>query len=308
MNINLVKDLVKENKKKSIDLEDSIWDDATDDLFNPTGLNNSTIKSSTIPKNQSFVVADAKSELIKLYEYQNTLNNTDKRASEMESLINAPFTFVRSKIREQVQDGFWLEDIKKVMKMLEGTEKDLRMIRCTICTLPYGTCVHTEQWITETHPEEDPRNIKLAVKEKSAADKEMDDIMGDIFDNELSIDSSAIYDDIDINTMRWYQLESRKSDKIGDKLMSLFLPASRGWHSTVAMADERLVIVFGGFRYKLTSVPQPFGETPTADDVEYLSDISIFDRRESSWHSMKPQKVRPQGRYGDFFIYYYIDY
>lgn len=134
----------------------------------------------------------------------------------------------------------------------------------------------------------------------------MDDIMGDMFTNELPIDSSVIYDDIDIDTMRWYELESRKSDKIGDKLMSLFLPESRGWHSTVAMADDRLVVVFGGFRYKLTAVPQPFGETPTAIDVEYLSDISIFDRRESSWHSMKPQKVRPQGRYGNFCFFDFL--
>ena len=61
---------------------------------------------------------------------------------------------------------------------------------------------------------------------------------------------------------------------------------------------DRFIVVFGGFRFYKSKVPQPFTSTARHEDVEYLSDIYIYDTQNLSWHNPTPEGPTPPGRYG----------
>ena len=61
---------------------------------------------------------------------------------------------------------------------------------------------------------------------------------------------------------------------------------------------DRFLIVYGGFRFHKSKTPQPFFSSIKHDEVEYLSDIYIYDTQNLSWHNPMPEGVIPPGRYG----------
>ena len=231
--------------------------------------------------------------------------------------ISEPIDNIRMKIKEAVHTALWTEKMQDeydnfMIKLKESINKTGKIPpRCIVCTLPYGTCVHTEDWLKEEHPEFVlPTGVfeDNSVK-KSNIESEIDDVLGLIENAELKVDTKPLDNDIDINGSRWVIHEPRRADKIGDKYISLFTPSPRGWHTTVEMLDDRLVVLYGGFRFKKTEIPQPFGGAPMHEDVEYLSDLLVYDRENSSWHAMKgngkgvgldvrPDAVCPPARYG----------
>jgi hypothetical protein len=215
-------------------------------------------------------------------------------AEERQLLQDDPHNFVRSKIKQQVQDVMWLDLLRDQMqaRSLEEEVDD----RCVICTLPYGHCPHTQEY-----PEaEQAYSRKDALKDDT--DRELDDMLG-IMGGSLEIDTKAdATEGVDLDTMRWVDLAPAKSDKIGATRFSLSTPPPRGWHTTTYMDDQKLMIVFGGFRFRDTQVPQPFGVAPQDGEVEFLSDLYRYDVVTTSWFASgagNNLKVgHPNGRYG----------
>jgi hypothetical protein len=220
------------------------------------------------------------------------------RSQSLPSISEPENDNIRMKIKEAVHNSLWTEKLHEeyneyMNKLKKSINKSPNKIppRCVVCTLPYGTCIHTEDWLKEefpgfTLPTFEGINSSLNVK-KSNIESEIDDVLGLIENAELKVDTKPLDNDIDIDGSRWIIHEPRRSDKIGSTYIALFTPSPRGWHTTVEMLDNRIVVVYGGFRFKKSEVPQPFGGAPMHDDVEYLSDILVYDKDNSSWHAMK---------------------
>jgi len=218
---------------------------------------------------------------------------------EMAELRNNPRSFIRSRIKNQVDDCLWVDSLKQAYEELELKRANAGSFldRCVVCTLPYGTCMHTQEWIDEAHPAFDAS--------KDAVDRELDEMMASM-GGSVVVQTSPAADDVDVYAMRWVHLEPRLSDKLGSTYHSIAAPSPRGWHSSVCIeycAEEgtscnKLVLVFGGFRFKKSAVPQPFGSAPRSDEVEYLSDLLVYDSVQVSWHATKPRSNAPGGRYG----------
>lgn len=231
--------------------------------------------------------------------------------------ISEPIDNIRQKIKDAVHTALWTVKMQEeyndfMIKLKQSISKSPDKIppRCIVCTLPYGTCIHTHEWLKEEHPEFIlPTGIFQETVKKSAVETEIDDVLGLIENAELKVDTKPLDNDIDIDGSLWVIHEPRRSDKIGDSYISLFTPSPRGWHTTVDMLDDRLVVVYGGFRFKKSEVPQPFSGATIHEDVDYLSDLLIYDRENSSWHAMKgngkgvgldirTDSITPPARYG----------
>jgi hypothetical protein len=151
---------------------------------------------------------------------------------------------VSERTKDKVSSVLWLDYLKAEDAKLQQRIRDRNPTddRCMVCTLPFGTCEHTQHWLETTR-----KNLEMD-SFKSVLEKEIDDMLN-VFDDGFEIDTTPVAEDVDINGMQWSRLEQRLSDKIGATGVSLFAPDERGWHSCVKL-NEKLVAVFGGFRYK----------------------------------------------------------
>lgn len=189
-----------------------------------------------------------------------------------------------------VSDALWVDDLKSQYEELEelrrraGFDQD----RCIVCTLPYGTCKHTQTWM-----------IDRIDDTKDVVDKEVEEMLAFV-GGSVVVETAPAEEDVDLDSMRWVHLEPAMSDKIGSTYLSLYSPQPRGWHSCTHLGQY--VLMFGGFRYKKSKVPQPFGPATTKDEVEYLSDLAIFDTIGRSWHASPRRECSPGGRYGHIGI------
>jgi len=205
-----------------------------------------------------------------------------------------PHNFVRSKIKQQVQDVVWLDLLRDQLKKdaIEETVDD----RCVICTLPYGKCVHTMD-----APIAEEAYVRID-KKKDAVDRELDDMLGVMGGSVDIVTRADDTDDIDMDTMRWVDQAPDRPDRIGSTLLSLSTPSSRGWHTVAVLEGQKLLVVFGGFRFKTREVPQPFASAPKEGEVEYLSDLYRYDFVTKAWFGshagQKRNEQHPTGRYG----------
>lgn len=172
-------------------------------------------------------------------------NTLDGRAQdeELANLIRSPHTYIRQKIRAEIDNCLWADDLQSAYALLHEQMKTITskyLERCSVCTLPYGTCPHTGQWLmTKT---------TFSDEIKDSVDNEIDDIL-DLVGTDGIIETQPDIDDIDINAMRWTQVEIRFSDKIGTTPLSISMPTQRGWHTCTDIGGKFLV-VFGGLRYR----------------------------------------------------------
>lgn len=151
---------------------------------------------------------------------------------------------IKDSVREKVSDVLWLDHLKAQDELVKQRIKSQIKTdeRCMVCTLPYGSCEHTRQWLDTTFENNEMEGWK------SSLDKEIDDMMS-VFNDGFQVDTAPADEDLDLDGMQWNRLEQRLTDKIGASEFSLFAPDERGWHSTVKLTDK-LICVFGGFRYK----------------------------------------------------------
>lgn len=179
-----------------------------------------------------------------------TVNIEPKTQSEELDLLKSfPFTYIRKQIRDKVTDTLWLDDLQRIYDDVEKMKNNPHheWERCAICTLPYGTCKHTTEWI---HEKEESKVVEAI---KTEVERDIDDIM-DILSPTNKIENIGSPKktncvEIDPYGLKWYQLEQRLSDKIGSDDFCLSAPPPRGWHSTVVLGS-RYTVVYGGLRFR----------------------------------------------------------
>ena len=187
--------------------------------------------------------------------------------------------------------------------------RDTTLNRCIKCTLPLGSCAHKNDWedtlktmaadktasrkvheaVARMFREEEEERKQYKSPIKDSVSNEMDELT-DILKGGVAIETHAQVDDVDISRLRWYRFEPRLSDKIGDQYFSLSTPPPRGWHSLVHIG--RFLLLFGGFCYRGSEVPQPFQGATKHDEVEYLNDLYLYDRDNLSWYDPPPLSRR----------------
>ena len=149
---------------------------------------------------------------------------------------------IRDSIRDKVDNILWLDNLALEEKAYNERLNQSRTNneKCMVCTLPYGTCVHTQQWIKDSY------TTKQNALFDQSLDQSIDDMLGVMGD--FQIETAPIPEEVDLSQMQWNLLEQTPVDRIGASNVALFAPDERGWHSSVRMGS--LVYVFGGFKYR----------------------------------------------------------
>ena len=75
-------------------------------------------------------------------------------AKELAELIKCPHTYVRRRIKAQVEDILWINQVQQLYKEMQEEQSvvGFEMHRCPVCTLPFGSCVHNEEWHALKNP------------------------------------------------------------------------------------------------------------------------------------------------------------
>lgn len=194
-------------------------------------------------------------------------------------------TYIRDNVKKQVDDCYWLADVKKmysrIQEKMKESEAQVRD-KCVVCTLPFGTCEHTSNWrddmMLPRYTEEeldrmdppsyhtdffsskpDTKNatsLSPTVVRAKKVEDEIDEALGLVGGRDINDDLSQQLaskpspdDEIDMNNIRWTQTVPRASDKLGDSYLVLSAPSERGWH-TCTVVGKQYIVVFGGYRYK----------------------------------------------------------
>jgi hypothetical protein len=148
---------------------------------------------------------------------------------------------IRLNVLQEINDALWIDQLEqKQNNNVKASFQD----RCTVCTLPYGSCVHTRQWLDDSYSAKRDEFEKIT----NSVEDEIDSVLG-VLSDDLSLTTKAAHDDIDVDSMQWNRLEQSLADKIGATPMSLFAPDERGWHSAVEI-NEKYILVFGGFSFR----------------------------------------------------------
>ena len=153
---------------------------------------------------------------------------------------------IRETIIDKVNSILWLDSLVADEKLYQErlTKAKASTEKCMICTLPYGTCEHTREWISESYER------RTRIPDDEDLDKTIDDMLSVIGD--FKLETKPILEDIDLDGMQWKTLEQRPTDRIGSTNVCLFSPDEKGWHSTVKLSAN-LVLVFGGLKYRYQS-------------------------------------------------------
>jgi hypothetical protein len=150
---------------------------------------------------------------------------------------------IRDSIAEKVNSILWLDKLVLEEKAYEERLKKSRSSseKCMVCTLPHGTCEHTRAWIQHSYEQ------RTRIPDDENLEQTINDMLSVIDD--FKLDSKPVLEDIDLDQMQWKTLEQRPTDKIGSTNVCLFSPDERGWHSTIKLSAN-LVLVFGGLKYR----------------------------------------------------------
>jgi hypothetical protein len=109
----------------------------------------------------------------------------------------------------------WMNDVKKKQESVH--DDDMSSIaterhRCIVCTLPIGTCPHTDPWLKSS----------LHTSVLSSVDTEIDSVLG-VLDTSLVVETKPQVGDIDLDSIRWAMHSPRMSDKIGESSIKIDL-------------------------------------------------------------------------------------
>jgi len=106
---------------------------------------------------------------------------TLSKEEETELLRRQPFAFVRKQIRDQVEDCLWLNALNSLRDELRQQKQESAhatvLERCMVCTLPCGTCIHTQTWIEDKFTKDSKAEILRRYGSADEIDDEMDVVM-----------------------------------------------------------------------------------------------------------------------------------
>lgn len=193
--------------------------------------------------------------------------------------------------------------------------------RCIVCTLPHGTCQHTEEWLDQR----DEQSI-LKTLPKDNVDLVMDDISDVLQQAPIDLENAGSKSLApSLSTLHWDTLTSQPADELAGKPVDLSSPALRAWHSMVQLngsgslrEDTRLLILFGGVS-NASGEPMSLvrvensgkgngnkiapcdGDTTTSNGQQaltYHADVRVFHVGLSTWHHPGTVGDLPEGRCG----------
>lgn len=115
---------------------------------------------------------------------------------------------IRDTIKDEVNSILWLDKLVAEEKIYEERLSKIKSTteKCMICTLPYGTCVHTKDWIQNSYQ-------ARTTYYDNDLDKTIEDMLNVI--DEYKVETAPVLDDVDLTQMQWSALDERPTDKIG---------------------------------------------------------------------------------------------
>lgn len=191
--------------------------------------------------------------------------------------------------------------------------------RCVVCTLPHGTCQHTQEWL-ETRD----RPSILDHLPKDNVDLAMDDISDVLKQAPIVLDSAGPESlPPALSTLHWETLPPQPADELAGEKADLSSPALRAGHTMVQLdgsgslrEDTRLLVVFGGVSYASgeslhldsSSTGGQNGDRNSSDTrhdswnkkqvLSYHADVRVFHVGLTTWHRPDAVGDLPEGRYG----------
>jgi hypothetical protein len=198
----------------------------------------------------------------------------------MES-IRPSSQLVRDSVRSSVETVLWLDKVSQSDSNYANKLALAGQNRCLVCTLPLGTCEHSSDWIFERETLRDSDE-----NYKSALEREIEDVLELVGGDTIHKDEETGAPDM--QNLRWAVLDALPTDRIDATEVTLFAPDDRIWHSSVNFEDK-LLVIFGGLRYKGSNPFQPFHVFPNqaAFTFEVLGDLRLFDTARKAWSGLR---------------------
>ncbi|GMH80410.1 hypothetical protein TL16_g08534 [Triparma laevis f. inornata] len=212
--------------------------------------------------------------------------------------------YVGDRTKEQVAEG-----VREWAKYAGGPPSDaeLPFSRCVVCTLPFGSCEHTRDWMNYKSP-------------ASRMQKERDVVDSTLFDMEdvLEVGSEGLNEELNkgirtvslplthISHMHWTEVVCRESDNIEGRKIDLSSPPCQGGASGVMIPNavgQPHLIVHGGIRYPRNGVFHAYSSTLIGSKQEavYEDRVFVYSMVEMTWHVPHHEGAvedKPKGRYG----------
>ncbi|GMI19640.1 hypothetical protein TrCOL_g992 [Triparma columacea] len=217
--------------------------------------------------------------------------------------------YVGDKIREQVGEG-----VREWAKYAngEGGEEEKPFSRCVVCTLPFGTCQHTREWLGTA-------GSRFRSSSGGLVNDWGDPVGGpEILDLEdvLRVGSEGLNEELkrgvrtqafpltNISSMHWTKVICRDADEIEGRKMDLSSPPCMLGSTGVMIPNpvgQPHLVVHGGVRYGGGGVFKAY-ETAlvgASKRAVYEGRTFVYNMVEMTWHDIpKGGEQDPPGRYG----------
>jgi hypothetical protein len=198
---------------------------------------------------------------------------------------------VRTSVQSKVDDILWQLRREDDADTLHATQPRTET-RCVICTLPCGSCEHSERWLEA--------RVESRFDAVDECEQEISDLLEVLPARQRPTwkppEPAAAILDTDLRTLTWAKLDVLLEDRIAGTRLDLSSPRARTGHSAVVC--EALLCVFGGLQLRSPrSGPWSYDAVLKDSDLRYLSDVHVYHVYQKTWHAPVPA-VSPVGRYG----------
>ena len=211
--------------------------------------------------------------------------------------------------RDQVREG-----VKEWVKTAHGPPPPLEVpfSRCVVCTLAFGTCQHTREWLAY----KSPASRLASARQDKAQDgtSDLDDLLDVVggYDGDSTINATlrksmrtTALPLTHISNMHWTDVEVRAGDNIEGLIVDLSSPPAVGGGSGLCIPNpvgQPHLVAHGGVRYPRNGVFHAYSSTLlSAGSAVYESAVWVYSMVELTWHRPVhpgPPEDHPPGRYG----------
>lgn len=185
--------------------------------------------------------------------------------------------------------------------------------RCVVCTLPYGECQHSKQWL-----ESRDRDTILDDLPKDCVEQTIDDLSDVLRPGLVALQQNSLHNvPPSFSTFRWTSISSRATDEVSGKIVDLSSPPPRVGHTMVQLYPSDtafrevpgFLVMFGGLSVDSCDGLGPNNpltlESATTSDCALKrrawvcpSEVCVFDLARRKWGSPGLRGDMPHGRYG----------
>jgi hypothetical protein len=185
--------------------------------------------------------------------------------------------YVGESTKEQVAEG-----VREWAKYAGGPPNDaeLPFSRCVVCTLPFGACEHTREWMNYKSP------ASRRQQDRDAIDStlfDMEDVLN-VGSEDLNLElkkgiRTTALPLTHISHMHWTEVQCRPSDNIEGNKIDLSSPPCQGGASGVMIpnsAGQPHLIIHGGIRYPRNGVFHAYSSTLIGSKQEAKYEDRVF--------------------------------